>query len=124
MDPFIFSTCDARVPPPLQPDGLGLQLRRCACCEALLAWDIFGTGAARTGAPLHSGPECRIFWHRAPPSTPQPQPQLDERRARADLVATTMGPPPPLVVPHHAERCRRRRRRDPLKPRRLKKRHS
>ncbi|KAG3016271.1 hypothetical protein PC121_g5136 [Phytophthora cactorum] len=129
MDPFICSTCGARVvPPPLQPDGLGLQLRRCACCEVLLACDAFATGAARTGArrctACASGPECRSFWHRAPPSAPQPQ--LDERRARADLVATTMGPPPLPVIPHYAERerRRRRRRRDPLKPRRLKKRHN
>ncbi|KAG2876523.1 hypothetical protein PC114_g24159 [Phytophthora cactorum] len=64
MDPFICSTCGAWVvAPPLQPDGLGLQLRRCVCCEALLAWDAFATGVGRTGVrrctACASGPECR-----------------------------------------------------------------
>lgn len=111
--PPMCSTCQAViVHPPLEPDGLGLQLRLCACCEQFLAWDAFAQGQARAGArrciACASGPYSQAFWHR--PRTPEPKPATDSRQQSLALVAAAMGPPqPPRRVVQ--ERINRRRRR-------------
>ncbi|KAF4032162.1 hypothetical protein GN244_ATG15931 [Phytophthora infestans] len=48
MEPLDCRICEAHVvPPPIDLDGLGLALRQCACCKALLSWDAFAAGSAR-----------------------------------------------------------------------------
>lgn len=125
MEPFTCTTCEARVvPPPLQLDGLGHQLRQCACCEAILSWDAFARATARSEArrctSCTNAPRARAFWHRPTPAPPQPEP--DRRALSMALVAITMGPtlPPPVVPPREErdnDRRKRRRRRHRVQPR-------
>lgn len=83
------------VPPPIDLDGLGLQLRWCDCCEVLLAWkhlqrawleplaDAAGLALAGLTASLSGTAQCYL---------PGP------RQLHTDLVAAAMGPPPPILA--------------------------
>ncbi|KAE9087876.1 hypothetical protein PF002_g21431 [Phytophthora fragariae] len=115
MEPFTCATCAAQaVPPPLTPDGLGLELRQCGCCEALVAYDAFARPHARPGAcpciACANGPNAQVYWHRDEASAPA-EPEPDERQQRLALVTLlTMSPssstPPPLP-PRKKKQCRK-----------------
>ncbi|KAG7389788.1 hypothetical protein PHYPSEUDO_009708 [Phytophthora pseudosyringae] len=113
MEPFTCTTCWARVvPPPIDLDALGLQLRRCTSCRALLSWDAFAHAAAREAArrctSCANGPNALAHWHQHDLAPAQPEP--DTREQSMALVAEKMGPPPP-VAPPRAERGHGRQRR-------------